>query len=139
MKKNYTKKFDLILILRLTFIIIFLSAGLYRIVFFKYALKEASLLGLSKGFAYFIIIFEISISLLLILNRSLKIVVFVLIAFLSGAIIYVLATKFNYIINKIYNIFTFSPEPDDILLHLLYIGGLIILLLKIDNEKKKKN
>lgn len=128
------KRVDLIKIFRIVFIIIFLSAAVFRIFFFKYADREVSILGLNESAAYFIIIFEIFVSLLLMVNRFVKFAVILLISFLSIAIIYAFFKHFDYIKIRLFNMFIFTPEPDDILLHTVYLGILIVFYLKLKRK-----
>lgn len=110
--------------------ILFLSVGLIRTQIKNEREKELINFGLPNNFDYFIILFEISIGLALLLNTIYeKYFLIIILIFLIMASVIIVVKNFNTIINNAFEVFTFQPSPMSLALHFTYIIIIISILL----------
>lgn len=112
--------------------LVFILAGLYRIVFFNQGIEEFSALGLPIWMLIATIIIELSIAFLFFANKYVKEASIVLVLFLASA---VAITARNVPLQAYHSIFKMSATPESILIHIIYI----ILLIFLITELYKKN
>ncbi len=126
-------------LLRIFLGIVFLSAGLNRIIFFSVAHENFSSLGISPAIPLLVITITLQIAMgtLLIINRlvipaSLIIAVIVIIGIAASFI--KAGTRFYANFNEV---FILTATPTNIILHITYFIGILTLLLYNLNIKKK--
>jgi len=123
-------------LLRIFLGLVFLSAGLYRVLNWHEVTLEFSNLKLNSLYLpILIIILEIGAGIFLILNIKLKESLLVLIIFLIFTLIWTLVIFGKDLISKSSELFTFQTTPTDFFLHLSYLVILIYLfsVAKIKN------
>jgi len=127
------KKIKIEDIFRIFLVLVFLSAGIFRIFNPELAQQEAFLLGLPTSFSYFLSIFEVTIGFLLLIHVWTRLVYGVLAGFLIAALELAFVIKNKEIFSSISELFVFDLNPTDIFLHLVF---LFIVVLMIFREKK---
>lgn len=120
-------------ILRIFLALVFLSAGVFRIVNPAAVALELKNLQLPYFLSYFLICFEIGSGLLLLFNKYLKTVSIFLSIFLLFALTRGVITNGYYIVRQVGELFVFRANPTDIFLHITF---LIILISLVIREKK---
>ena len=115
--------------------LVFLSAGIFRIISPKLALQELINLNLPPILSWFVVTIEISAGVLLILNKYIRQVYFGLIIFLSSALIWALIISGQEIISSLNELFVFNLTPTDFFLHLIFLGLAVFLLKAIKKDK----
>jgi hypothetical protein len=110
--------------------ILFLSVGLIRTQIKNEREKELKNFGLPNNFDYFIILFEISMGLILLLNTNYEqcFLIILLIILIIGCVL-IIINNFNTIVNNALEVFTFQPTPMSVALHFTYIIIIISILL----------
>ncbi len=122
-------------LLRMFLGLIFLSAGIFRILNWQQATLEFSMLGINyAGLIVFTIAMEIIAGLLLIFNIETKKVLLALIIFLTTALLWVLMISGQNLINGIKELFFLDATPTDWFLHFTYLIVIIFLLLNLKRE-----
>ena len=126
-------------LLRIFLGIVFLSAGLYRIMFFPVAHENFSNLGITPTIPFLIMVIALQITMgtLLIINRlvipaSSIIAVIVIIGIVISLI--EAGTRFYANFNEV---FILTATPTNIILHITYFIGILTLLMYNLNVKKK--
>ncbi len=115
--------------------LVFLSAGIFRIIFPASASQELINLDLPPVLSWFIVAVEISAGLLLIINKYIKQVYLSLIIFLSLALIWALIISGAGIISLLGELFVFNLTPTDFFLHIIFLGLAVFLLKAIKKDK----
>ena len=115
--------------------LIFLSAGLYRILNPASAHNELISLGLPTFITWVIIILEIGGGLLLLFNKYTKQSSITFIIFLGIALGVAVKENINGIIENFQELFIFNPNPTDVFLHLIFI--FILFQIVYANNKKQ--
>ena len=115
--------------LRIFIGLVFLSAGLYRIFFFQSAVSEFNSMGTPIFFLFVAIIVEIGAGLLLILNRQVIAAAATMILFLLIALVISFINAGKSFFENASELFSLTPTPDDIFLHITYLVILVVLLL----------
>ena len=110
--------------------ILFLSVGLIRTQIKNEREKELKNFGLPNNFDYFIILFEISMGLILLLNTNYEqcFLIILLIILIIGCVL-IIINNFNTIVNNALEVFTFQPTPMSVALHFTYIIIIISIVL----------
>ncbi len=129
------KKINIEDILRYFLAAVFLSAGIFRIFNPEMAEQEMLSLALPPAFSYFLIFLEIGSGLLLLLNKWVKIVYWVLIVFLIGALEMALAIDAKGILNAASELFVFNLTPTDFFLHSIFLLIIILLIFRKKNNQ----
>ena len=114
--------------------IVFLLAGVYRIFNPQAGIEEFSKIGLPLFLLYAIILFELTIGMLLILGKKLKLVSGIMIVGLVIFIPIVLFSNLSGVIKNIGELFVFDSTPTDIVLHITYLIMLVHVFL---NQNKQ--
>jgi hypothetical protein len=110
--------------------ILFLSVGLIRTQIKNEREKELKNFGLPNNFDYFIILFEISMGLILLLNTNYEqCFLIILLIILIIRCVLIIINNFNTIVNNALEVFTFQPTPMSVALHFTYIIIIISILL----------
>ncbi len=130
-KKTYAPK----ALLRFLLAVIFLSAGIFRILNFSVAELEMKNLQLPHFLSYLLIIFEIIIGIFLFLGRYLKNVYSLLIGFLSLALLWGLIIDGDHIARQAGELFIFKTTALDFFMHLVFLVILISLYLDAEAEE----
>jgi len=123
--------------LRLFLGIIFGVAAIGRIIFFKECNVEFTRLGLGIWANIVTIVVELLFSVSFILNKYLRSAcVLLMLLLLAGMAIALPQVP----ISGLYTIFFFSPSPENLLVHFIYLGLVVLLLIeytqhKSDNKK----
>ena len=115
--------------LRIFIGLVFLSAGIYRIFFFQSAVSEFNSMGTPIFFLFVAIIVEIGAGLLLILNRQVIVAAATMILFLLIALVISFINAGKSFFENASELFSLTPTPDDIFLHITYLIILVVLLL----------
>ena len=115
--------------LRIFIGLVFLSAGIYRIFFFQSAVSEFNSMGTPIFFLFVAIIVEIGAGLLLILNRQVIAAAATMILFLLIALVISFINAGKSFFENASELFSLTPTPDDIFLHITYLVILVVLLL----------
>lgn len=119
-------------LLRIFLGLIFLSAGIYRILNWRQAILEFSKFDLDSAWYLIVlmIILEVVGGLFLIFNIKIKETLIAFIIFIILALIAAFLTSGQELISEFNQLFTFSPTPTDIFLHFTYLIVLVYLILK---------
>ncbi|MGI6373827.1 MAG: DoxX family membrane protein [Patescibacteria group bacterium] len=120
--------------LRYFLAVVFLSAGVGRLIFPELIRLEASELNLPSFFPYLIIAFEILAGACLLLGKNTRLAYFSLTIFLSLALIWALVLKGSVMLTQIGELFIFNLNPTDWFLHLIFLG-IVIILLKLERNR----
>jgi len=118
------------LLYRIIFALIFLGAGIYRLLNPNESFHEMEMLGLPNYPAYLIIGFEILCGIFLLLGKKLNLVYLSLASFLTIALLWGLISNFTMIIDTSTQLFIFNTTATDMMLHLMYLIVIIIILKK---------
>lgn len=129
-KKIFLSPSDL---LRVLIGFVFLTAGLFRIFNGGAASQELELLNIPVILVWPLIILEIIGGSLLILNKYLKIVSVVFIAFLIGALANAIYLDGINLFFKAGELFVFNLTPTDFFLHFVFL--IILISFVIDRDK----
>lgn len=118
--------------------IVFIAAGLYRIFNFSLAEQELLVLSLPVFLVIPLVLFEVIGGVLLVLDRYTKQLIYAFTSFLILAVIIAFITNFSTIITGFKDLFFFNPTATDVFLHLTYIFMLVVLLVSIKKNGKKR-
>lgn len=131
---NFPK--DPLVLLRAGLGMVFILAGLHRIIFFEIAYDNFIDLGLKPANLLVIItiIIELASGTLLILNRFILQSSLTLLALLVVGIVAALNKAGENVVQNINEIFMVTATPTDIVLHISYVVGLLTLLLYYKNK-----
>jgi uncharacterized membrane protein YphA (DoxX/SURF4 family) len=113
--------------------VVFLSAGIYKIINQKLMLKEVSINNLSLQTGYFFAILETAFGLMIITNFKKKLA---FIGLYFGLILYlgiILYSDMHLFVSNFKDIFIFNPTIEDLMLHAIY---LVVILLIVKNQIK---
>ncbi len=129
---------DPLLLLRMGLGVVFLLAGIHRVIFFDLAYKNFIDLSLNPPAPLVVItiILELIAGTLLIINRFVVQACIAIITILIAGIIASIMRSGYTLIQNINEIFILTYTPTNIILHLSYLIGIITLLL--NNLKIKK-
>jgi len=108
--------------------LVFLSAGLFRIIFPESATEEFMSLRLPLFLSPLMIVFEITAGLLLIFNKYIRPVYLSLLIFLSLTLLWSLIIAGSEIISSLGELFVFNSTPTDWFLHLVFLVVVVWLL-----------
>ena len=115
-------------IIRLFLALVFLSAGIFRILHPEAAVFEFTSLHLPLWLAWPMIVFEIGAGLSLLFNKYTKYIYWLLCAFLILALFLALLINGPEIINLAGELFIFNLNPTDFFLHFVFLLLVLILL-----------
>ena len=107
---------------------VFLSAAIFRIFQHSEAEAEVTRLHLPALASPAIVVFEIAVALMFFLNIRVRLAALATILFLCGAITLALVFYWKPIMASMHELFVFTPNPTDILLHVMYVLFLLLLL-----------
>ena len=109
--------------------IVFLSAAVYRLFNYDAGINELS--GFSVEFLLIpMIILELSIGILLLINKGVRLAAITASIFLILAIVMGFVNNGKNIVSNLGELFVFNANPTDILLHIIYLAVLIFLFKK---------
>ncbi|MFC1616847.1 DoxX family protein [Candidatus Margulisiibacteriota bacterium] len=125
-----------IFILRVFIALVFLSAGLYRIINFQSTVLEVQVLNIPLWLMVMVICLELSMSFLLLINKYVRFALAMLIGFLFISLLVAIIPNLVEVIKNIRELFTYDPTPTDIFLHFTYM--IIAIYLFLAYRKKEK-
>ena len=132
---------DPVILLRVGLGIVFVLAGLHRILFFNLAYANFVDLSLKPPSTLVIltIIIELVAGVLLIINKFVaEACVFIILLLLGGITSAIIRAGYS-LVQKINEIFLITYTPTDIVLHISYLVGIItILLFSLKRNDRKK-
>jgi len=117
-------------IIRVFLALVFLSAGLFRIFNSGEAKLELINLHLPSFLSRLIIIFEITAGVVLLANKRVKYIYWLLVFFLVFILIWGLVINGPAIIQNVGELFVFNLTPTDLFLHFVFLLLVIVLLVK---------
>ncbi|MCK5283797.1 MAG: DoxX family protein [Nanoarchaeota archaeon] len=110
--------------------LVFLSAGVYRILNFDAAIAEMAALNMPDFIAPIMIMFEIVMGILFLLSKGVKIAAVLSAIFLISAVIIGFIVNGSRIFSSLGELFVFNANPTDISLHLIYLALLLYIFVK---------
>jgi uncharacterized membrane protein YphA (DoxX/SURF4 family) len=122
-----------LVVVRYFLALVFLSAGVFRLLAPVAAELEFSRLGLPEELSLLMTVFEIIAGLCLIFSLFLRVVYFLLASFLAFALFWALFRNFSGLISSAGELFVFDLSPTDWFLHAIFLG--LILCLAIRRKK----
>ncbi|MFZ4632194.1 MAG: DoxX family protein [Patescibacteria group bacterium] len=117
-------------VLRIGLALIFLTAGIYRVFNPEAAIQEFSALKLPIFLSGLTVFGEIGFGALLLVNKFVKYIWFILIAFLIFVLSWAIVISGGKVFLGAGDLFVFNSNPTDWFLHFVFLVVMIFLLIK---------
>ena len=115
---------------RIVFALVFIGAGIFRLLNLDAGFHEMEMLGLPVFFTYIVLIFETACGILLLIGKKIHLVYISLGIFLTCALLWGFISNFKIIVNTSSELFIFNATATDMMLHFMYLVLILAILRK---------